>query len=47
MEKIGLKVLKNISKTAYKSAEVAANTTSIWVSHQPEMSFDVKKLKKR
>lgn len=46
MKKILSMVLKNIGTLAIGVLFLSANTTSNFISHQPEMPKDIKKFKK-
>ncbi len=46
MKKIALKLLKNVSALSFGIAVLSANTTSLWISHQPKEPQALQKLKK-
>lgn len=46
MKKTSLTLLKNMSALSFGIAVLAANSTSLWVSHQPKEPQALQKLKK-
>ena len=46
MKKYMMLVLKSIGSLAVLSISLSANTTSLWIAHQPEIPNEVNKFKK-
>ncbi|MDK2587397.1 cyclic lactone autoinducer peptide [Romboutsia sedimentorum] len=46
MEKIALKLLKNMSELSFRTAVLSANSASSWIAHQAKEPQALQKLKK-
>ena len=47
MNKFIANIVSNLGKAAFKSAELSANTTCMWISHQPKTPKNLKKYTKK